>query len=70
MVQNHLSTSKGVYTIIQVVHTTFIKVVLTGYSVFKSSSKVARTSCSNSNYCTNFREKTSQEKEKKKEESV
>ena len=30
----------------------------------------SRTSCSSSSYCTNFREKLSQEKEKKKEESV
>ena len=29
-----------VYTIIQVVHTEFIKVVLTKYSAFKSSSKM------------------------------
>ena len=33
MSHNRLSNSKGIYTIIQVVHTKFIKVALTDYSV-------------------------------------
>ena len=33
MTHNRLSNSKGVYTIIQVVHIKFIKVALTDYSV-------------------------------------
>ena len=40
MTHNRLSNFYGVYTIIQVVHTKFIKVVLTDYSAFSSSSKM------------------------------
>ena len=40
MIHNPPSNFYGIYTIIQVVHTKFIKVVLTDYSVFKSSSKM------------------------------
>ena len=40
MTHNRLSNFYGVYTIIQVVHTKFIKVVLTDYSAFRSSSKM------------------------------
>ena len=40
MTHNRLSNFNCVYTIIQVVHTGFIKVVLIKYSAFKSSSKV------------------------------
>ena len=40
MTDDRLSKFNGVYTIIQVVHTKFIKVVLTDYSAFRSSSKV------------------------------
>ena len=41
MTHNLLSNFYGVYTIIQIVHTKFIEVVLTDYSVFRSSSKMA-----------------------------
>ena len=40
MTHNRLSNFCGVYTIIQVVHTKFTKVVLTDYSGFRSSSKM------------------------------
>ena len=40
IIHNRLSNFYGVYTIIQVVHTKFIKVVLTDYSAFRSSSKM------------------------------
>ena len=40
MTQNWLSNFYGVYTIILVVHTKFIKVVLKDYSAFKSSNKL------------------------------
>ena len=40
MTHNRFSNFHCVYTIIQVVHTEFIKVVLTEYSAFKSSSKM------------------------------
>ena len=37
---NRLSNFYGIYSIIQFVHTKFIKVVLTDYSAFRSSSKM------------------------------
>ena len=37
---NRLSNFCGIYSIIQFVHTKFIKVVLTDYSAFRSSSKM------------------------------
>ena len=40
MTQNRFSDFQCVYTIIQVVHTEFIKVVHTEYPAFKSSSKM------------------------------
>ena len=40
MTHSQFSNFHFVYTIIQVVHTEFIKVVLTKYSAFKSSSKM------------------------------
>ena len=40
MTHNRLSNFCGVYTIIQVVHTKFTKIVLTDYSGFRSSSKM------------------------------
>ena len=67
MTDNRLSHFYGVYTITQVVHTKFIKVVLKDYSSFKSSSKmIQEQAAAASNYCANFREKEVREKEKKK----
>ena len=40
MTHNRLSNVYGVYSIIQAVHTKFIKVVLTNNSAFRSSSKM------------------------------
>ena len=40
MAHNRFLNFHSVYSIIQVVHTEFIKVVLTEYSAFKSSSKM------------------------------
>ena len=40
MTHNRVSGFHCIYSIIQVVHTEFIKVVLTEYSAFKSSSKM------------------------------
>ena len=40
MTHNRFLNFHSVYSIIQVVHTEFIKVVLTEYSAFKSSSKM------------------------------
>ena len=42
MTHNRLSNFYGIYTIIQVVHTKFIKVVLTDYSAFRSASKMIK----------------------------
>ena len=65
------TTFNCIYTIIQVVHTEFTKVVLTVYSVFqKFKQNDSRTSCTSSNYCTNFQEKQVKEKETKKKVCV
>ena len=40
MTHNQLSSPYGAYTIMQVVHTKFIKAVLTDYSPFSSSNKM------------------------------
>ena len=40
MTHNQLSNFYGIYNIIQVVHIKFIKVILTDYSAFRSSSKM------------------------------
>ena len=40
MTHNRFSNFYGIYTVIQVVHTKFIKVVLTDYSAFRSSCKM------------------------------
>ena len=54
MTHNRFSDFHCVYTILQVVHTEFIKVVLTEYSAFKSLTKNdSRASCSSNKYCTN-----------------
>ena len=64
MTENRLSHFYGVYTITQVVHTKFIKVVLKDYSSFKSSSKmIQEQAAAASNNCANFREKEVREKE-------
>ena len=57
MTHNRLSNLRGVYIIIQVVHTKFKKVVLTDYSVFRTSSKM-------------IEEQTLQVKEKEKKRRV
>ena len=65
MTHNRFSNFHCVYTIIEVVHSQFKKVVVIEYSAFKSSSKVIqRKCCRSSYYCTNFREKQSKKKEK------
>ena len=59
-----------VYTIIQVVHTEFIKVVLTKYSAFKSPSKMIQEEAAVAIIIAVISEKKSQEKiDKKKQES-
>ena len=64
MTPNLCSDFHCVYTIIQVVHTEFVKVVLTSFK-----QNYSRISCSSSIHGTNFREKQVKEMEKK-EESV
>ena len=59
-----------VYTIIQVVHTGFVKVVLTKYSAFKSSSKMIKERAAAAVIIALIRRKSSQEKRDKKRESV
>ena len=55
-----------VYTIIQVVHTEFIKVVLTKYSAFESSSKMSQEQAAAAVIIALISEKTNQEKKDKK----
>ena len=57
MTHNWLSNFYGVYTIMQIVHTNFIKVVLTDYSGFTNSSKMIKNK---------FQQQQVKEKESKK----
>ena len=71
MTQNWLSNFYGVYTIILVVHTKFIKVVLKDYSAFKSSNKLIQEQVGPAVIIALISEKRSQwKRENKKEESV
>ena len=62
MTHNRFSDFHCVYTIIQVVHTEFVKVVLTSFKQNYSG-----ISCSSNIHGTNFREKQVKEMEKKEE---
>ena len=64
MTHNRFSDFDCVYTLIQVVHTQFVKVARTEYSVFMSLSKMIQEHAVN--YYTNFSEKQAKEKETKK----
>ena len=70
MTHNRFSNFHCVYTIIQVVHTEFIKVVLTEYSAFKSSSKVIQEQAAAVVIIVLISEKKNSRKKGKKEESV
>ena len=70
MTHNRFSNFHCVYTIIQVVHTEFIKVVLTEYSAFKSSSKVIQEQAAAVVIIVLISEKKNTRKMGKKEESV
>ena len=70
MTHNQFSNFHSIYTIIQVVHTEFIKVVLKVFSVHEFKQNDSRTSRSSNNYCSNFQEKQVKEKEKIREKSV
>ena len=56
-----------VYTIIQVIHTEFIKVVLTEYSAFKNSSKMIQEQAAAVITIALFSEKNKLRKKRKKE---
>ena len=66
MTQNRFSNFHCVYTIIQVVHTQFIKVVLTEYSAFKSSSKMIQKQAAEAVIIALISEKNKSKKKKKK----
>ena len=70
MTHNRFSNFHCVYTIIQVVHTEFIKVVLTEYSAFKSSSKMIQEQAAAAVIIALISEKNKSRKNIKKEESV
>ena len=70
MIHNRFSNFHCVYTVIQVVHTEFTKVVLTEYSAFKSSIKMIPEQAAVSAVIALFSEKNKSRKKGKKEESV
>ena len=71
MTHNRFWNFHYVYTIIQVVHTEFIKVVLTEYSAFKNSTKMIQEQATAVIIIALFSEKNkSTKKRKKREESV
>ena len=70
MTHNRFSNFLCVYTIIQVVHTEFIKVVLAGYSAFKNSSKMIQEQAAAVIIIALFSEKNKSRKKRKKEKSL
>ena len=66
MTHNRFSNFHCVYTIIQVVHTEFIKVVLTEYSAFKSSSKMIQEQAAAAVIIALISEKNKSRKNRKK----
>ena len=70
MTHNRFSNFNCVYTIIQVAHNEFIKVVLKVFSIQEFKQNDSRTRHSSNNYCSNFQEKQVKEKEKIREKSV
>ena len=70
MTQNRFSDFQCVYTIVQVVHTEFIKVVHIEYSTFKSSSKMIQEQAAAAVIIALISERNKLRKKRKKEESV
>ena len=66
MSQNRFSDFQCVYTIIQVVHTEFIKVVHIEYSAFKSSSKMIQEQAAAAVIITLIPEKSKSRKKRQK----
>ena len=69
MTHNRFSEFHCVYTTIQVVHTEFIKVALTEYSAFKSSSKIIQEQAAAVIMALDS-EKNKSRKNRKKEETL
>ena len=69
MTHNRFSKFHCVYTTIQVVHTEFIKVALTEYSAFKSSSKIIQEQAA-AVIIALISEKNKSRKNRKKEETL
>ena len=70
MTHNRFSNFYCAYTIIQVVHTEFIKVVRSDYSGFKSSSKLIQEQAAAAVIIALISEKNKSRKNRQKEESV
>ena len=70
MTHNRFSNFHCAYTIIQVVHTEFIKVVRTEYSAFKSSSKRIQEPAAAAVTIALISEKNKSRKNRKKKNSV
>ena len=66
MTHNWLSNFYSVYTIMQVVHAKFIKVVLTDYSAFKGSSKIIQEQAAAAIVLTLISEKKQVKKKREK----
>ena len=70
MTHNRFSNFHCVYTIRQVVHTEFVKVVLTEYSAIDSSSKIIQEQAAAPVIIALISEKNKSREKGKKEESV
>ena len=70
MTDNRFSDFHCVYTIIQIVHTAFIKVALSEYSDCKSSSKIIQKQVAAAVIIALISKKNKSRKKRKKEESM
>ena len=70
MTHNRFSNFHCVYTIVQVIHTEFEKLVLTDYSAFKNSRKMIQEQAAAAVIIALFSEKNKSREKGKKEESV
>ena len=70
MTHNRFSDFDCVYTLIQVVHTQFVKVVRTEYSVFKSLSKMIQEHAATAVIITLISQKNKPRKKRQKRKAV
>ena len=70
MTHNRFSNFHCAYTVMQVVHTEFMKVVRTDYSAFKSSGKMIQEQAAAAVTIALISEKNKSRKKRKKKESL